>query len=136
MAIFIVELQSLVEYCNFGASLEAKLRDQVVCGINDTAIEHHLLAEVPLSLDKAMKLAQGMETAAQNVKESAGGTASTPSNGIHKVTPQSKGKHARSASQSKEKSDHTCFRCDRKVICHLCVSSRMPSASTAGRLVM
>ena len=28
--IFVVEMQSLAEYCNFGASLEAMLRDQVV----------------------------------------------------------------------------------------------------------
>ena len=108
-----MELQSLAEYCNFGASLEAMLRDQVVCGINDTAIQRRLLAEVPFLLDKALKLVQEMETAAQNVKELQGGTALTLSKDIHKITPQLKGKHARSAPQSKEKSDHTCFRCGR-----------------------
>ena len=79
----------------------------------NTAIQRRLLADVTLSLDKALKLAQGMETAAQNVKELQGGTVLTPSKDIHKVTPQFKGKHARSAPQSKGKSNHTSFRCGR-----------------------
>ena len=54
-----------------------------------------------------------METAAQNVKELQGGTALTLSKDIHKVTPQLKGKHARLAPQSTEKSDHICFKCGR-----------------------
>ena len=110
MATFVAELRSLAEICNFGASLEAMLRDRVVCGINDSAIQRRLLAEVPLSFDKALKLAQGMETAAQNVKELQGGTQSS-SREVNKVTPQVKGKNARSAPQFKGKSDHTCFRC-------------------------
>ena len=110
VATFVAELRSLAEFCNFGASLEAMLRDRVVCGINDSAIQRRLLAEVPLSFDKALKLAQGMETAAQNVKELQGGTQSS-SREVNKVTPQVKGKHARSAPQFKGKSDHTCFRC-------------------------
>ena len=69
VATFIAELRLLAEFCNFGASLEAMLRDRVVCGINDSAIQRCLLAEVPLTLDKALKLAQGMETAAQSVRE-------------------------------------------------------------------
>ena len=94
-----------------GASLEAMLCNQVVCGINDTVIQRRQLAEVPFSLNKAMKLAQGMKTVAQNVKELQGGTVLTPSKDHHEVTPQSKGKPVRSAPQYKEKSDHTCFRC-------------------------
>ena len=84
-----------------------------MCGIKNTAIQRRLLADVPLSLDKALKLAQGMETAAENVKELQGGTALTLNKDIRKVTPQFKGKHARSAPQSKGKSNQTCFRCGR-----------------------
>lgn len=106
MAAFVAELRALAEFCNFGASLEEMLRDRMVCGINDSAIQRRLLAEVPLSFDKALKLAQGMETAAQNVKELQGSTASIPSKEVHKVTPHYKGK------QPKGKVDHAaCFRC-------------------------
>ena len=69
------------------------------------------MAEAPLSFDKALKLAQGIETVAQNVKELQGGTASTPSKEVYKVIPQFEWKHARSAPQFKGKSDHACFRC-------------------------
>ena len=34
------ELRPLAESCNFGASLETVLRDQIVCGINNSAIHH------------------------------------------------------------------------------------------------
>jgi len=45
------------------------LRDRLVCGINDEAIQRRLLAEPSLHLKRALELAQGMETAAQNVRE-------------------------------------------------------------------
>ena len=87
------------------------LRDRVVCGINDSAIQRRLLAEVPLTLDKALKLRQGMETAAQNVKELQGGTVSAPAREVNKVTLQYKGRQAKVTPQCRGKSDHTCFRC-------------------------
>lgn len=106
----LVELQSLAEFCNCGASLKAILQDQLVCGIEDSAIQHHLLAEVPLSFDKALKLAKRMETAAQNVKELKVGAALTPSKEVYKVTPpQYKGKHGKVTRQT------TRFRCSKSV---------------------
>ena len=78
VANFVAELCALAKFCNFGSSLKAMLRDQIVCGINDSAIQRRLLVEVPLSLEKALQLVQGMETAAHNVKELQGGTATTP----------------------------------------------------------
>ena len=82
-----------------------------MCGINDSAIQRRLLAEVPLTLDKALKLAQGMETAAQNKKELQGGTASAPTREVNKVTSQYKGRQAKVTTQCRRKLDHTCFRC-------------------------
>ena len=69
VATFVLELRSLAEFCNFGGALEDMLRDRIVCGINDTVIQRRLLAEAKLSFAKAIELAQGMETAAQNVKQ-------------------------------------------------------------------
>ena len=42
IATFVAELRSLSEYCNFGPSLEDMLRDRLVCGVNDHAIQKHL----------------------------------------------------------------------------------------------
>ena len=110
VANFVAELRALAEFCNFGSSLEAMLRDQFVCGISDSAIQRRLLGEVPLSLEKALQLAQGMETAARNVKELQGGTAATPRE-VNQVTPHQKGKHAKAMPQFQGKSDRTCFCC-------------------------
>ena len=45
------------------------LRDRIVCGINEAVIQCCLLAELCLTFQKAMELAQGMETAAQNSRK-------------------------------------------------------------------
>ena len=42
---YVSELRSLAEHCNFGATLDLMLRDRLVCGINDDAIQRRLLAE-------------------------------------------------------------------------------------------
>ena len=69
VATFVAELRSLAEFCNFQQTLDDMLRDRVVCGINEAAIQRRLLAKPRLTLQKAMELALGMESAAQNSKE-------------------------------------------------------------------
>jgi len=49
--------------------LDKMLRDRLVWGINDESIQRKLLQEEDLTLQKALTLAQGSETAAKNVKE-------------------------------------------------------------------
>ena len=44
------------------------LRDQLVWGISNDAIQQRLLQEAKLTYKRAVELAQGLETAAQNVK--------------------------------------------------------------------
>ena len=39
IATYVAELRSLSEYCNFGATLDDMLRDRLVCGVNDRAIQ-------------------------------------------------------------------------------------------------
>ena len=87
---YIVELQSLAESCNYGSSLEAMLWDRLVCGINDERIKQRLLAEAKLTYAKALEISQGLETAAQNMKElRTSGMKEEPGNStastIHKV---------------------------------------------------
>ncbi|XP_065912011.1 uncharacterized protein [Dysidea avara] len=45
------------------------LQDRIVCGVNDTVIQRRLLAEKDLDFKKAMEVAQGMESAATNVRK-------------------------------------------------------------------
>ena len=62
---YIAELRALSEYCNF-TELEDMLRDRLVCGMNDEAIQRKLLAEPELTYARATEIAISMETALKN----------------------------------------------------------------------
>ena len=88
MATYVVELRALAKFCNFGDTLGNMLRDRLVCGINDTAIQKCLLSEMKLSFRQVLDIAQGLEMAARNVKPQRGllETDSTSEVAVCKVT--------------------------------------------------
>ena len=45
------------------------LRDRLVCGINNEAIQRRLLSESKLTYEKALEMAQAMEAAMKNAQE-------------------------------------------------------------------
>ena len=69
VAMFVAELRSLTEYCNFGDTLKVMIRNHLVCGINDDAIQKRLLGESTLMYEKAVEITLNMETAAQSMRE-------------------------------------------------------------------
>ena len=65
----ISEVRYLARFCNFGDSLDAMIRDCLVCGINDKQIQKRLLSKQDkLTLAKAMTLAQANETATKDAQ--------------------------------------------------------------------
>ena len=110
VAVFVSELHSIAKYCNPGDMLETMLRDHIVCGINDAVIQCRLLSEKELTFNKALEVAQGMESAAKNIKEltipskqdvpSTVGPSTAFQESIHQVT-------ANPASKAQQ----TCYRC-------------------------
>ena len=84
VSMFVSELRSLAEHCNFENTLEVMLRDRLVCGINDPNTQRRLLSEVNLTFQKAFEIAQGLESAVQNLKTLQGSQV-LPSEEIHKV---------------------------------------------------
>ncbi len=68
MAAYLARLRALAKYCNFGASLEDMIRDRLVCGINDIAIQKRLLAEPKLTYKKAVEVAHSLERADKNIQ--------------------------------------------------------------------
>ena len=68
IATYVAELRSLSEYCNFGATLNDMLRDRLVCGVNDGAIQKTLLAQVALTYEKAAEIALNAEAATQSMR--------------------------------------------------------------------
>ena len=69
VATFVAELRSLLEFRNFGDTLDVMIRDRLVCGINDITIQKRLLSEPGLTYAKAVEIAQSAETAAQSLRE-------------------------------------------------------------------
>jgi len=113
IATFVSELRSLSEYCNFGGTLDNMIRDHLVCGVNDSAIQKCLLAESGLTYEKAVELALSAETAAQNVRE----LRAKPKGGLFShSTPQEVHRTSTSnasPSQGPPKTSLTCYRCGR-----------------------
>ena len=63
---YVAELRAIGDYCAFGDSLNAMIRDRLVCGMNNTRIQCRLLQETDLSYEAAFQKAQAMKAAAQD----------------------------------------------------------------------
>ena len=67
---FCAELRSLAEHCDFeDAALENMLRDRLVCGISDRAMQQRLLSEADLTFKKAYDLAVLMESVRKDTSQ-------------------------------------------------------------------
>ena len=142
VATYVSELRGLVQFCNFGDSLDTMF------GINDESIQRSLLAEASLTLKKALELAQGLEAAAKNVPEIQGTSQAIPGS----MPGQSSEVHA----VSYKKTEFVCYRCGqsghspahctfRTAQCHkcgklghikrMCQSKKTPRVATQTRTV-
>ena len=63
VATFVAALRKIAEYCEYGSVLDDMLRDRVVCGINNKAVQRRLLQEPSLTFEKALEMALAAETA-------------------------------------------------------------------------
>ena len=127
VATFVSELHFLAEHCNFESTLEDMLRDRIVCGINDHAIQQRLLGEEKLTFEKAMSTAQPIETAARNAQELCNmpGSAVRPSPNnilqVHKVSEPAKQKTMGECCHCYGTAGHTAPNCPFKDSkCYLC----------------
>ena len=80
VAMYLAELRKLAVPCEFGESLDEALRDRLVCGLRDEAYQKRLLSECELTLDKALQIAQSLETADVNARALRGSES-----GIHQM---------------------------------------------------
>ena len=88
---YIAALRQLIEYRDYGESVDNMLRDRLVCGINHERIQQRLLSEgKTLTLSRALDLAQSMESAAINSTVIQSQTKQTDD--IHKISNSSSNK--------------------------------------------
>ncbi|KOB70119.1 polyprotein [Operophtera brumata] len=72
---FLQSLKHLATHCNFGATLEVDLRDQLVSGLRSEDMRSRLFAESSLDYKKAVELALALEAAERHAAEAVAGAA-------------------------------------------------------------
>ena len=81
VADFVAELRRLARNCQFGDFLDEALRDRLVCGLQNEAIQRRLLTEAKLTFAGALELAKAQEAAELQAKQF-----KDPDIGIHKLS--------------------------------------------------
>ncbi len=68
---FLAQLRKMAKYCEFGNTLQERLRDQFVVGLQSEQTQKRLFAEpkAQLTFDRPVELAKSMETAESTTKE-------------------------------------------------------------------
>ena len=69
IAEFVAELRRLATHCEFGGYLHEALRDRLVYGDKSRAIQNRMLIEKDLTFQRAVEIAQSLESAAENVRK-------------------------------------------------------------------
>ncbi|KRZ15909.1 Uncharacterized protein T11_2133 [Trichinella zimbabwensis] len=69
VAAYVAELRHLAQHCNFGETLESRLRDQLVCGLRDRDLQKQLLTDGELTFAKAFERALSAEAATSQVSD-------------------------------------------------------------------
>ena len=124
VADYVAGLRRLAEHCGFNGMLEEMLRDRVVCGINNSAIQKRLLAESDLTLTKAISVAQAAEIADTGVRELQSSTGassgfSKEEKSLHKFTTTDNSSKSKDCYHcgAKHNPDQCCFKSEK---CHAC----------------
>jgi len=69
ISVYVERLRELMQYCEFGDTIEDMLRDRLVCDVNEEQLQCRLLAEPWLTFQKALKLSQTFEAAVKDAKD-------------------------------------------------------------------
>lgn len=137
---FLVALRLLAKGCNFGDYLNIALRNQLVFGLKNQAIQNRLLEKKSLTLDDAINIAKAYEVAEKEGCELHQKGATSEVNKIHekqrakspeKKTANTKGQERTAREKDKVIKSKQCFRCGnanhmankckfRDVVCHYC----------------
>ena len=123
IADFVADLRKISDHCNFGATLTEMLRDRLVCGIRNTALQRRLLAEEDLTFDRAFSMCQAFAAAERDTRDIQSSQKKSTSSvlTVKKVVDT----HA-----TQQRSTHLCYRClgkhfprecpFKQAICHHC----------------
>jgi hypothetical protein len=111
IADYVAALRALGEHCNFGGTINDMIRDRLVCGVNDFAIQRRLLQENDLTYQTAYDLAVAMETASKGVQDL---RKSNPFSGTNSTNHQVQHFHQPPATNPGGTVHFQCYRCGGK----------------------
>ena len=86
VAEYVAALLKLAEHCNFEKTLDEMLRDRLVCGITNPAVQKHLLSEPELTFTKVVTITQVLELAEKGSKDLQSSTVKDLPKDIHKFS--------------------------------------------------
>uniref|UniRef100_A0A5S6Q2K1 Reverse transcriptase domain-containing protein n=1 Tax=Trichuris muris TaxID=70415 RepID=A0A5S6Q2K1_TRIMR len=86
VAAFVAELRQLAQHCNFGDTLESRLRDLLVCCLRDETLQKQLLTVKDLTLATAIDRALSAEAASVQVAEMRSPMATTELIGVKRLS--------------------------------------------------
>lgn len=109
ISMYLKELRKLAESCGFGASLDTMLRDRLVCGIADEALQRKLLATDKLELQDAQNVCIAHEVAVQSLAVLRENESNENVNAIKFREHQIQTKHKSADNRYRKK----CYRCDK-----------------------
>lgn len=133
---FVAELRKISEHCEYGPTLSEMIRDRLVAGINDEAIQKRLLSTEYSKLDlrSALDICLAMEAASKNTLDL---RQTSCSSAIHKISKAHAARSARPSVQVKQvvgtpnstglvdKKWNPCYRCGKLHDCRSCPAKDM-----------
>jgi hypothetical protein len=129
VADYVAALREIAQHCEYKDSLQDLLRDRLVCGVNHEGITNRLLAEKKLAYEKALELAQAIESGERDTKQlkAAQATSTPPVHYSSTKRPDHKQKKGKEQSKSTKTqgSPIVCYRCGGA---HLATACRFISA--------
>ena len=119
---YVAALRSIAEHCDYGKALSEMLRDRLVCGIYDKAVQRRLLQQPDLTFETALEVTLAAEAAEKDSKRLTGADSIDmhTSNSIGKVrdlpppTDHKGRKPHESGPQQQSTARADCFRCGGK----------------------
>ena len=122
-------LQKLAELCDFGDMLLDTLRDRLMCGMRDGAVQKQLLGKADLTFAKALEVAELEEMAARNAAQLHEGQPKD----VHRMSGPPRRWGNRDALGTPA---GPCYRCGRNHLPNQCISSGGSAVDFASYKVM
>ena len=110
---YVATLREIDHYCKYKETLQDMLRDRLVCRVNHEVITNCLLSKKKLTFDKAMELAQAIESAERDTRQLQAAQPTSMTQQVHHSTAHKpKNRQTRESSRpAKQRNLLACYRC-------------------------